>query len=418
MSFSLALFAACARRWLAGGLLTFLAVVGTCGAAEERLVIHAMVSSGAQRSVWVQAIKRFEEAHPQIKIETRETGQEDYKAGFERMVGSGQVDLAFWFAGERLRDMAAKGLVAPLDDEFARLDLRRRLRAASIDASVHGGKTYGLPLSYYPWGLFYHRKTFARLGLAVPENWQQFLAVCARLKLEGIAPLALGPSSGWPAAAWFDYLNLRLNGLGFHQQLLRGEVSFADPRARRVFEHWKLLLDRGYFHEKTMSMDWDGVFPFLYRGQVAMTLMGGFGAARFPDEMREEIGFVRFPLIAPKVPVAEDAPLDVLVMAAAAPNRSAARKFLAFLIESRALDAYNEAVAMFSPARDAGEPRDALARDARRILDGAAGLAFFFDRDAREPMVKPAFEAFAEFLVPPHDVERAIVRLERARSGL
>lgn len=78
--------------------------------------------------------------------------------------------------------------------------------------------------SYYHWGIFYSKRTLQRVGLTPPTTWSQLLQGCTRLRQQG------SPRSSWavrPVAspAWFDYLNLRLNGLAFHQR---------DPRPGRL----------------------------------------------------------------------------------------------------------------------------------------------------------------------------------------
>ena len=77
------------------------------------------------------------------------------------------------------------------------------------------GHVYALPYSYYHWGLFYSRSTLQKVGLQPPVNWSELLQSCKILRQHGITPLVLGAKEYWPALAWFDYLNLRLNGLAF-----------------------------------------------------------------------------------------------------------------------------------------------------------------------------------------------------------
>ena len=40
----------------------------------------------------------------------------------------------------------------------------------------------------------------------------------------------------WVASAWFDYLNIRINGAPFHRDLLAGKHRFDDPRCKKVFD--------------------------------------------------------------------------------------------------------------------------------------------------------------------------------------
>lgn len=382
--------------------------VGSAWSAD-RLVLYFMVSSGLQRTAWVDLVNRFASANPDVAVTHKEFAQEDYKQHFEQYLKSAEVDIAFWFAGERLRLLAQSKLLAPLDEGFVRSVATTALTPTTLGASSVDGKSYGFPLSYYPWGFFYLKSTFQRLRLSPPTNWIEFLKVCEALKTANIVPTAVGAKAGWPAAAWFDYLNLRTNGLAFHQKLLRGEMPFTDTRVRKVFEQWKVLLDRSYFLAETMDSDWDRVLPFLYRERVGMVLLGGFAAAKFSGNlMPDDIGYFSFPRIGNKTPIIEEAPLDVLVLPARGRNRAAAYRFLRFLAESNSLNQYNDAVTMFSPLVKGQTNTDPLFRASKSILDDASGISFFFDRDARADLVLPAFDAFKTFLLPPHDIDVAI----------
>lgn len=377
--------------------------------AGETLVLHFMVSSGAQRTAWVDLVQRFAAAHPNIRVTHREFAQEEYKQQFERYLTEDKVDIAFWFAGERMRALVQKRLLAPLDPEFVKSTASKALAKAPLLGGAIGGQQYAFPVTYYPWGFFYRKSTFARLGLAPPQDWADFLKACEALKASGMTPTAIGAQAGWPAAAWFDYLNLRSNGLEFHQKLLRGEIPFTDPRARKVLELWKSLLDRGYFLNRTLDTEWDSVLPFLYRDQVGMVLLGGFAGAKFAgNPFASDIGFFAFPRINTKIPTVEDAPLDVLVLPAKGENRATAHRFLAYLATEPALNLFNDAVGTISPLARGQSSTDPLFRSSKAVLDAATGLGFYFDRDARTDLIQPAFGAFKQFLQPPHDVEAAI----------
>ena len=104
------------------------------------------------------------------------------------------------------------------------------LRTLSTDGS---GKQIFVPTNYYWWGFFYRKSTFAKWGVQEPKTWNDFLALCETLKSKGIPPIGIGlGDTPWMASAWFDYLDLRINGAPFHRELLAGKHRFDDPRSR------------------------------------------------------------------------------------------------------------------------------------------------------------------------------------------
>jgi len=407
-------FNARARHWQAAGIL--LAVFGLPAASAEQLVIDYVVSNTPQRTAWVRTINQFAAANPDIQIIHNGYPQEQYKRGFTAGLRTGKADLAFWYAGERLRDAAENKLLAPLDDDTVALLKKKKFHPAAIEGTRIDGEVYGFPLYYYVWGLVYRKSLFNRLDLQPPATWSEFLHVCERLKAAGVTPLAVGAKSGWPAAGWFDYLNLRINGIDFHRKLLRGDARFTDARVRQVFDVWGDLLRKGYFLEATMDQEPERVLPYLYRNHVGMMLIGSFVAARFPEAIAADMGFFAFPNYSPAMPAYEEAPLDVLVQPAGGANPGARKRFLTFLAESGSLRHVAEADQTLSAQAGTAPSSVLLGEASSGILAGAAGLTYFFDRDARVELVEPTFDGLRRFLKAPHDTDQVVSHIERARQ--
>lgn len=406
------------RLLLAGGSLCLSWGLPAVAASGEQLVLDYMVSHSARRTAWVRIINEFAAANPDVRVTDHGYPYEPYKRSFPSRLQSGEVDLAFWYAGERLRDAAESKLLAPLDAELVALLKKLNFHPATIEGTRINGEVYGFPMYFYPWGFIYRKSLFKSLGILAPATWKEFLNACERLAAAGVAPLGLGAANGWPAAGWFDYFNLRINGLEFHRMLLRGELPFTDARVRQVFDAWGALLRKGYFLQATMQQEHERVLPYIYRKQVGMMLMGSFIAAKFPAAMADDFDFFAFPSIVPDMPAYEDVPVDVLVLPAKSKNAQARKRFLTFLAESGGVRHLAAADQTLPAQQGPGFPRILLGEAANRVLSNAAGLSSFFDREARADLVTPTFEALRQFLKPPHDTERAVTAIEESRTGV
>lgn len=326
--------------------------------------------------------------------------------------GERTPDLLLWQGGERLLSYARQGLLLPLDDLWRSEDWYGTFGSAMATSVSLNGHPYALPFSHYPWGLFYSRPRLAEADLPQPDNWQQLLASCPVLRQRGIIPIMLGTKESWPALAWFDYLDLRINGLAFHQQLTRGEIPYTDPRVTAVFEHWQALVAADCFNDNQNELDWKNTLPYLYHGKAAMVLMASFivPRSRFAD-----IGLLPFPTIKADMPRYEDAPLDLFAIPArATAQQEQAKQLLRFLGQAKVQQQLLEGLSIFSPLKGASSH---VFPEAQAILRGAAGYAQFFDRD-----VPPAFDQAASPLLaafPRHpDIPLIQQQLEQLRQRL
>ena len=156
----------------------------------------------------------------------------------------------YWFSGQRLREFVDNGWVKNIDLQWQELGWNEQFTVGSQSSVTFNGHKYALPVHYYPWAIYYKKSLFKHLNIEPPRNWEQFLRACEKLLDNNITPLVLGSKYKWTLSVWFDYLNLRINGLDFHQDLMTGRASYKDSRVKSVFKHWKVLIDRGLFFKR------------------------------------------------------------------------------------------------------------------------------------------------------------------------
>jgi multiple sugar transport system substrate-binding protein len=130
------------------------------------------------------------------------------------------------------------GLFEPIDDLWAENNLNEDMSAVKPTMS-RNGKTWGVPYSYYQWGVYYRKDIYDKLGLSEPKTWNELLSNCDALKGVGVTPFTIGTKYLWTAAGVFDYLNLRTNGYDVHNALTDGKIKYTDERIRATFANWE-----------------------------------------------------------------------------------------------------------------------------------------------------------------------------------
>ncbi len=399
------------RAVLLGSLL-----LASTTAGAETLVVNANSTDPAPRAAWTAAVEQFQRENPDIQVQFNLYDHESYKKAIRNWLTAAPPDVVFWFAGHRMRQFVGPGLLEDVSDLFTP-ELRRALHPSVVEHVSVGGRQFGMPYTMYQIGLYHRRDLLAAAGLTEPiRTWADLLGACDRLKARGLEPIAIGTRDLWPAAGWFDYLDLRENGLAFHMQLTQGQVPYPDPRVRRVFARWRELVDRGCFARNHASSSWQESQALLYEGRAALMLIGNFIVANFPDAVRDRMDFVAFPELRRGVGRFEDAPINTIHVPAGARNKRDGRRFLAFVARPDVQDALNRRMLQLPVHQGAATAPDRFLQAGRALLAGADGLAQYFDRDTSEDLANVAMKGFQEFMLHPDRLEAILATIERTRA--
>ncbi len=383
------------------------------------LIINTDTSDPAPKKAFETLIERFKAAHPDVEVKWNIFDHEGYKTAIRNFLTAESPDIAAWYAGNRMAPFVKAGLFEDVSDVWQQEGLNEQMKSAVASMTIDG-KQWGVPYTYYQWGIYYRKDLFDKFGLAAPKTWDELLKVSATLKENGIAPFTIGSRELWPTGGWFDYLNLRVNGYEFHMDLTSGNVPYTDPRVHAVFDKWDDLVKNGYFIENHASYRWQEAVPFMAQGSAAMYLMGNFAVdlIKSAGVTEDQLGFFQFPEITPGLPMAEEAPMDTLHIPAGARNKEDARKFLAFLAKPETQQEMNTILGQLPVNSNAAMPQDKYLQQGFELLGNAYALAQFYDRDTDARMAKIGMEGFQEYMVRPDRRADILKRLEQARSRM
>ncbi len=401
---------------LAGIACLAMATATYVEAATLRVTVSAR---GNQRAVWQDAFDQFKKANPDVDLKVTYIGEEAYKVQMSGWLATDPPDVLSWHNGERMAYFAKRGLLDDLTADWQK-DGWNQTYAAVKPPSTYAGKQYAAPLGYDSYGFFYRKDLFQKAGIAgEPKTWDEFLADCKKLKDAGIAPIAVPAKDSWTLAAWFDYLDLRINGYAFHEQLMAGEIPYTDARVRKVYATWKTLIDDKYFVDNALSYDVDSVSPLLVNGQAAMMLMGTFFSAGLPEATRDKMGYFRFPVIDASVPMAEDGPVNILMIPAKASNKKDAHRLLAFMAQPQINGELAKGWGQLPSNNQAPEPQDPISKIGFQILSSTpGGVAQFYDRDMTKEMADEGMKGMQQFYSDPSQIDAVLNHLEQFRQRI
>ena len=395
--------------------LAISALMGTTAFAAD-LVINFDDPNPAPKAGFEAAVAAFQAENPDINVIVNINDREAHKTAIRNFLSADAPDITSWYPGNRMGPFVDAGLFEPITDLWNAEGLNEDM-AAVEPTMTRNGEIWGVPYTYYQWGIYYRSDIFADLGIEEPKTWDELLAASKTLKDNGVTPFTIGTKFLWTAAGVFDYINLRTNGYDVHNALTAGEIKYTDPRIVQTFENWKQLIDMGAFIDNHATMSWqDAVAPFA-AGEAAMYVMGNFSVDAYKNAglTYDQIDFFQFPKIA-DLPMAEEAPADAFFIPSGAKNKEDARKFLAFIAQPDVQTAWNATIGQLPPNSKATVSDDKFIQQGFDVVSNAAGLAQFYDRDAPAEMAKAGMEGFQEFMIKPDRMMAILERLDKVQE--
>lgn len=414
------------RRFLLVATVLFLLVGIVSGGityaqTKKEVTWNDITGAGSPGGIATEAIARkFEERYPNIKVMYNNTEHELSKTLIRIwLTAQDPPDVIRWQGGlERMGNFVRRGLVKDITDLWKTQGYAQDFTKSGTERVTFDGKQYGIPFIGTFNGIFYRKSVWQEFGFTEPKSWDEFLTICEKSKGQGMTPIAMGlRQQKWPAAFWFTYLNLRMNGLDFDESLAMGEVEYTDPKVEKLFKTWKTLIDKGYFVREMGGYDWQEAATLVVRRNAAMYLMGAFIGGVFPEEDQSDIGVFPFPIMDSTVGVYELCYGDLQMSSANAPHPEEALMLLDFIASKEMQQLFQEMTGSYMEHK--GIPKEMNSPYVRELADyyeTIDGTISFYDRVVVAGMYDKALDAFVEFMLNPDKYEEIIPRLETYRQ--
>jgi raffinose/stachyose/melibiose transport system substrate-binding protein len=248
------------------------------------------------------AVKRFEEANPDYKVNITVTANDSYKQKIAVAIASEQApDVFMSWTGGTTNEYVKAGRLADLTPYFNANDYRAKFLDAGIAQATVDGKIYGFPCeSAAIEGVWYNKDIFARYNIKVPATIAELEAACDTLKANGIIPFSLANMTKWTGMMYYQILPARHGGLAPFANAVAGTGSFEDPAFVWAAEKIQSWVRKGYFNDGFNGLDEDSgqSRTLLYTGQAAMHIQGSWFTSNVQGEnpsFIDKIGFFNFP---------------------------------------------------------------------------------------------------------------------------
>jgi multiple sugar transport system substrate-binding protein len=390
---------------------------GPGGAGGKTVSFGSNHSDPVDKSAMEAALKAYEpKSGKTVKINT--VSHNDFQTNISRYLQGNPDDVFSWFAGNRMQFFAKKGLAADISDIWKDFDgFTPALKAASTGED---GKQYFVPFYYYPWAVFYRKSVWQQRGYQAPKTWDEYKALAAKMKADGLVPISLGDKDGWPAMGTFDYINMRLNGYDFHVSLMGGKEDWTSAKVKGVFDAWKSILP--YTQEAPNGRTWQEAANTLVQKQAGMHTLGMFVGQQFKPEELSDLDYFPYPEIDPAHGQdSVEAPIDGFMVSKKAKDLAAAKDLMKFLAspegENAFLKVFPSNVACHSKADTAAY--NAIQKKAVATVSAAKHISQFMDRDTRPDFAQNVMiPAIQQFLTNPNDIDSVLKNIEAQKKSI
>ena len=330
--------------------------------------------------------KEFEKSHPNIKVTLEAVADEPMHDKLRTALGGGEApDIAFSWSGEFtqkfVRAGAALDLTKYLKDDS---EWKNSFSPSSLGAYMMNGKNYGIPLRMNGKVFAYNKTIFNKYGLDEPKTWDEFLAVCEKLKSNGVTPIILGNQLRWPIIHYLTGFNQKLVAQDtLNKDYDRTTGEFTDQGYVEALNKIKELSEKGYFNKNVNSVSQDMGKEMFYADKGAILYIETEEIPHLEKNMKDEWGMFKMPDFqngAGNQNFLVGSP-EGFIVTTASKHPKEAMEFLKFLTNKKNAERMVKELGWLSPIKGAVNQNTATDQviEANKMLEDSEGLAIWLD---------------------------------------
>lgn len=312
------------------------------------------------------AIKDFEKKNPNIKVTQDFLDGDSGITRLRTLISKNKApDIVSQFGGRDWLAIANKGVYEDLTNspEAKKVSADSLKLLAAVGKTGHG--LNGIPFSIAATGIIYNKDVFAKAGVTVPTTWDELITAADTLKAKGYIPVAGAFKDSWTLEFPYDSLVGTLQKRDFFDVLKKegtgvgpnAPVSFSKDQ-REVIEKFKQF--NSYTQPSAKNDGYDQSIALMASGKAAMLVQGPWALGAIKAISADvQLGSFPFPASNTASENGLDAAVDMtLSIVKSSPHKAAAKKFLAYLMSSAVVNAWNDSQAAYSPLKGAPVPSD------------------------------------------------------------
>jgi raffinose/stachyose/melibiose transport system substrate-binding protein len=308
--------------------------------------------------------KAYTAVNPDVKfeLESRPGGAEGDNLVKTRLSTGEMTDIFQYNSGSLFQALNPTQNLADLSDIQGGVVDSFKPVVTSTDGMVRG-VPFGAAMGG---GIYYNKKIYAELGLAVPKTWAEFMANNEKIKAAGKVAVAQTYKDTWSSQLFVlaDFYNVQAANPAFAADYTANKAKYATtPAAMKGFEYLEQVNKAGYLNADFGAATFDDGVRMVANGEAAhypmLTFALGNIKQNFPDKVND-VGFFAQPGDdAAKNGLTVWMPAGLYVSSKSA-NADAAKKFLRFVASPEGCKIMQDTNGATGPylIKDCGLPAD------------------------------------------------------------
>ena len=288
--------------------LILLLVCSALPVQAQQEVEVSLFEGGEGLGFYSKVAEDYQRQRPSIKVRLEGDPRMAEKLRIRVLEGSlpevTNADIDIW-------SLVEHGDVQPLDEWLdgpswdGETTWRDSFLPGSLEQYQYKGKTYGVPLVYVVWSVYYDKSLFEAQGWGAPGTWDEFKSLCDKIRSQGRAPMAFQGRYPFYAQALLRHLYFHLAGRQAYLSQQRGEIgSFDNPEMIQALGQVSELSQK-HFQSGALGMSHTEAQLEFFQGRAGMLMCGSWLFSEMQDNIPEGFRLGAFPLPLPRAEAAE-----------------------------------------------------------------------------------------------------------------
>jgi raffinose/stachyose/melibiose transport system substrate-binding protein len=339
------------------------------GTEEEAVTLELFSTKTENAEILNSLANEFHTQNPSITI-TVSNPQDASTVLRTRLTKNDIPDILAMGGDATFTELQSAGVLEDLSQEPSAANIQDSYKQMVYDVQENKeGALYGLPYATNASGVLYNEDIFEEEGAEVPKTWDDFIALCEKLKADGITPLELCFKDAWCTLPPWNSMAPDLQPENFTDDRRAGKTTFAATHVEIAKKYLQLLQFAQNDYMGTTYADGNNAFA---QGMAAMTINGNWAISEIkkvnPDV---KVNLFAFPASNDSSKNYVTSGVDVLfAVSADSPHKDAAKKFIAFMMEKTTAKKYIENQFAFSAIKGVEQEDPSLAGVKQDIADG------------------------------------------------